>query len=82
MKWIELHSGNAVTLVNTDHISEIWPNGEQCSIWLDTTDNDAQQHFTIKESYDEVKRLILMDENHGCLQEALDNLHNLVKNNT
>ena len=82
MKWIELHTTDNVTLVNTDHISDIWPNGERCHIWLDTIDNDAQQHFTTEENYDEVKRLILMDENHAYFQEALDNIHNLFGNNT
>ena len=82
MKWIELHTSDNVTLVNTDHISDIWPNGEHCAIWLDNTDEGIQQHFIATESYDEVKQLILDDERRGCLQEALDNIHNLVKNNT
>lgn len=56
MKWIELHTASNVTLVNTDHISDICPNGEQCNIWLDTMDSNIQQHITVQESYDEVKK--------------------------
>lgn len=56
MKWIELHTADNVTLVNTDHISDIWPNGERCHIWLDATDDTVQQHFIVQESYAEVKK--------------------------
>lgn len=61
MKWIELHTANTVTLINTDHISDIWPDGERCNIWFDTMMENIQQHITVQESYDEVKQLILMD---------------------
>ena len=82
MKWIELHTSDNVTLVNTDHISDIWPNGEHCAIWLDNTDEGIQQHFIATESYDEVKQLILMDESNESFKEALYNIHNLFGNNT
>lgn len=82
MKWIELHTRDNTVLINTDHISDIWSNDGQCTIWLDTIDEDVQSHFTPTENYDEIKRLILMDENTTYFQEALDNIHNLFGNNT
>lgn len=59
MKWIELHTTNNTVLINTDHISDIWPDGEQCNIWFDAVTENVQQHITVHESYDEVKKMIL-----------------------
>lgn len=83
MKWIELtedYNGRKV-FVNTEHITDIWDLEEYRCLNFDTG-TDMSSTLKVKETYDEVKQLILDDGNRGCLQEALDNLHNLVKNNT
>lgn len=59
MKWIELHTEYTTILVNTDHITDIWPAGDHCMIWLDITLDGTQHHIAIQESYAEVKKMIL-----------------------
>lgn len=56
MKWIELHTTDNTVLINTDHISDIWLDGEQCNIWFDAVTENVQQHIAVHESYDEVKK--------------------------
>lgn len=83
MKWIELtedDNGHKV-FVNTEHVTDIWNLEEYRCLNFDTG-TDMSSTLKVKESYDEIQKLILMDENRGCFQEALDNIHNLFENNT
>lgn len=83
MKWIELTDndyGHKV-FINTDHVTEIWDFEKYRTVSFDTG-ADMSSILKVKESYDKIQELILMDENHACFQEALDNIHNLCENNT